>query len=392
MEWTEKDVKTWDKTDVTGFFYVMIPGRERRWVSSKQRTRKRAVEWALNQASGGVSSIQTVRDFTKDFFVPEKCDYVKSRQSSTRKKTAKHWSELRQLLVLYIVPKWGSFQLGAVRPAQFGKWLADLRSDRYPERVLSDARRAKLLFAAVTIWDWAVYSGVIDQNTLRTVPPVIVDTEKRRKFTPEERAAMFPEDLTKVWKHGHNMKSLLTPGWGVAFLIHDDTGLRPQEVFALHWEDYRPNRKAFIVHRAVGETYSDLKGLKTEYKGIPARAVTVSDRLAKILEEGKGQSGLIFARRKGIPQRIDTAGDIFCAGLDQLVETGSFDPDGVPEMRSLIDRQGRTLYSLRHTKNTNTVTDKGRQAAKDLMGHTTDKMTDNYDDPDEEDLLRRAGA
>lgn len=233
---------------------------------------------------------------------------------------------------------------------------------------------------------------MIDQNVLRTVPPVIIDTEKRRKFLPAEREAMFPEDLSKVWKHGRNMRSVLTPGWGVAFLIHDDTGLRPQEVFALHWEDYRPARKAFIVHRAVEETYKDLKGLKTEFKGIPARAVKVSDRLAKILEVGADQTGLLFARKNGLPQRIDTAGDIFCEGLDQLVENGLLDADGTPKKAPLVARQGRTLYSLRHTKNTNTVTEKGRQAAKDVMGHTTDKMTSNYDDPDEEDLLRRAGA
>ena len=55
-----------------------------------------------------------------------------------------------------------------------------------------------------------------------------------------------------------------------------------------------------------------------------------------------------------------------------------------------IQLDGRSLYCLRHTANTRMRTDVGDEAARLVMGHTTQKMTEHYDHPDETAIMVRA--
>lgn len=395
MRYEKSDVRTWLKEKKTGIIYVIIPGQGDNWKSSGKTERDEAIEWALIQARGGFSEDSTVTEFTRDFFKPEKCAYVSSRNDDRFIRTKKHWHELRTILVDYILPTWGPYKMADVLPGAFHEWLKNLRSTKFPDQVLSQARRAKVLFTVCVIWDWAVFQGVLEQNTLKTVPRIVPAGTKRRAFRASERAKMFPPDLATVWPHGSNVVSILKPAWGVAALINDE-GLRPQETLALYWEDYRADRKAFIVSRAINDEGEG--GLKTSTHGIAKRAVKVSDRLAKILEAGKGLKGPIFTQKPWTDKagmvhvdflRVDTFGKIFCKTLDQLVD--DVDEEGKKVQRPLVDRQGRTLYCLRHATNTRKVTE-ALKKVQDTMGHTTDEMTANYDDPEDEDLLDRAGA
>lgn len=369
QEFTERDVRTWQKEKATGIYYVVVAGQDGRWRSSGMTDKAQAIAWALRQARGGFSETSTLSEFAGDFFTAE-CSYVRSKQDGGAVRTSKHWHELRVILTEYLLPKWGGYQMGRVLPGAFHEWLATLRGTKTGE-VLAPATRRKVLFATITIWNWAVFKGVLTQNTLLTIPRIGGAGVKRRAFRKDELLAMFPDPLTTVWPER----------WGLFFLIAAETGLRPQEVCALHWEDWRPAHKAFIVSRAVDEK-GNLKGLKTSAKGVAKKAAPVSDRVADMLDKtpATARHGLLFhwtnADGETRPARVDTAGKAFCAGLD-----------GIKGFK----REGRTLYSLRHAANTRFVTELGGQQARELMGHTTAGMTANYDDPEEIDLLRRVG-
>ncbi len=361
MDYTESDVKTWDRTSDKGFFYVKIPGQAGNWKSSKQRTREKAIQWALVQARGGYEESVTVQEFAKDFFIRGKCEYIDTREDDGVNREDSYWADLRAILENYVFPTWGKHPMATIQPAPFHKWLSGLISERKGTK-LSSRTRKRILSTVQTIWSWAVFKGAIKNNPMLSVPRIVAKGVKRRIFNKSELAVIFPQDIKSAW----------SDPWGLFFLIAYETGLRPQEICALHWEDWRPKSKAFIVWRAVDKK-SNIKALKTAEKGVSKKASPVSDRVVELL--GEPSTGLIFKRPDGRPLRVDTAGKVFCDGVDRLG----------------IERDGRTLYCLRHGANTRFRTELGDDQARALMGHTTEAMTENYDDPEEEDLLRRVG-
>lgn len=370
--WLESDVRIWVRNPRTKVVYYIVPGGDGKWKSSGQTSIEVAKKKALAEANGEIVEFPLLKDFAKDFYIPGKCLYVATREDGdSGKRTGKHWRDMRQVVDDYLLPKWGNTPMNAIHADQFHEWLLKLQGLRSGER-LSGRVRKRIRTAAINIWDWAVFKRKIQFNQILSTPKIETRSTKRKKFTPDELRQIFPEDLGKVWKDGRNIKSVLPHAWGVAAMLNDE-GLRPQETLALYWEDYRPERKAFIVHRAINEEGEG--GLKTSDHGVKKRAVGVSDRLAEILSEGIGLTGPIFTQADGSFLRVDTFGKIFCKTLDRI--------EG-------FDRDGRTLYCLRHTKNTSAVTE-ALKTVQATLGHTTDTMTANYDDPDEEDLFGRIG-
>ena len=373
---------SWVKYPETGIIYVKIDGK---WKSSGQTDHRKAQAWAKNWRLGGLSAGMTLEDFSVAFFLPGRCEYVASREDSDDRgaRTKAYWAKSRAILENYLLPAWGAWPLEDVSAPEFYSWLSDLAGKRYGVK-LSNKVRKLIRQTAVIVWDWAVFKGVLKYNRLLSVPKIAGRSVKRRAFRSHELATMFPPHLS-IWPHG-SVTSDLSPAWGVIFLILAETGMRPQEALALRWEDYRPEARAIIVSRAVGE--DGLKGLKTAGHGVDRRAVPISTRLACILLSnnmvGK-RSGPLFMRTDGDLLRVDTAGKVFCRVLDGVVR---------PPLEAsvkVIDREGRTLYSLRHAYNTGTLTRAAKAEAQAAMGHTTDAMTANYDDPDEADLLARIG-
>lgn len=381
MEFLESDVRTWLKYPKTGVYYVIIPGTDGRWKSSGRTDEKAAIRWALTRARGDVTDSPTVAEFGKTFYLRGKCDFVATREDDEDgPRVARYWQDNRQVLVDYVMARWGNWQMDGVMADDFHLWLLNLHSVRDPSKKLSSRVRKRVRDVALDLWNWAVFKRAIKYNQLLSTPKIKPRYEKRRRFTDAERAAMFPEDLG-IWRHGRGVVSLLRPAWGVAAML-DDEGMRPQETLALYWEDYRWDRKAWIVHRALNEEgEGDLKGTAT--KGIKAKAVPMSDRLDALLQVGRGLTGPVFQREvigaDGKPTldflRVDTFGKVFCRTLD----------------RAGIQRDGRTLYSLRHGSYTRTVTEEGDAAAQSRHGHTSGQLKPTYDDPDEEDLLLRVG-
>lgn len=370
--WTESDVRTWVRNPKTGIIYYIVPGGDGKWKTSGQTSVEVAKKKALAEANGEIIEYPLLKDFANDFYIPEKCLYVATKEDGDAgKRTAKHWRVMRQMVDNYLIPKWGNTPMNAVYADQFHEWVLKLKGLRKGER-LSSSTRVRIRTAAINIWDWAVFKRRIQFNPLLSTPKIALKNAKRRKFNQDEINKIFPENLGSVWLDGHNIKSVLQNPWAVAAML-DAEGLRPQETLALYWEDYRPERKAFIVHRAINE--EGMGGLKTSDHGVKKRAVKVSDRLAEILSIGAGMTGLIFTQADGSFLRVDTFGKIFCKTLDRI--------EG-------FDRDGRTLYCLRHTKNTSAVTE-ALKSVQATLGHTTDTMTANYDDPDEEDLFGRIG-
>ena len=366
MDFTEKDVKTWNRLKEKGCFYVQVPGLGG-WKSSGKTTRPEAVACALLFARGGLAPNMTVLEFCAGFFVPGRWGYIDGHPN----RSPDYWRALQTEVDLYIIPRWGSSVMNDVKPSSFHSWLSGLMSarsiDRAMPRPLSARSKLSILSTTNVIWNWAVFKEVLPANTLSTIPKPERDETKRRSFKLAELLKMFPDNLQSVWPQP----------WGLFFFLAAETGCRPQEVAGLDVADFLPDRRAYIVRQAA-DRHNGLKELKTARTGVEKKAIRLSARLTDLLQAylaGRTE-GLLFHREEGLPLRVDTANDTFQRVLDGL--------------KGFV-RAGRTPYCLRHTANTKMRTELGDDLTRALMGHLTPAMTRRYDDPDEEDLLARIG-
>ncbi len=383
MEWTDADVRTWKRTDRGGVVYVVVPGTSG-WVSSGKRRKTAAVEWALHQASGGFAADVTLGEYARDFFIPGLCPRVKLIEQSGGKNVRKSWYNMRQVHEAYILPAWGKTMLAAIQARAFFDWLtgplltvAKFEGKRRP---ISASQRNRIHSAMNHIFAQARFDGILDRNPLDAVPRIKDERPPRGVLTDEEFRKVFPEDLAEldhVWGSRR---------WAVYFMVLADTGMRPGEALALHWTDWHPVPRAFIVSKGVDDL-GRIGPLKTARKGVDRRVGLVGVRTAALLEGLRdGDTGLIFPgkrsdSRTGGTMRTMVARDHFLKSLERA---------GVDRAQPGAKTLPLSTYSLRHAANTGFRTDFGDEAARLLMGHTTEQMTENYDHAGDAELVARA--
>jgi integrase len=387
MDWTEKDVRTWKRSDAGGVYYVTIPGQTG-WKSSGKTKKAHAVEWALVQANGGHRPDVTLGEYAGGFFEAPACPIIRISEARGAKNTQKHWDDQRAALVRYILPKWGKTMLAGLEPAAVFTWLSSpklIRAEQtgkyareWKKIPLSGAHRNRILGVINAIMDQAVFDGVISSNPLKAVPRMALNSAPRGTFTAAELSLLFPEDdeaLEAVWR-GRS--------WAVLFLVLADTGLRPSEALALKWRDWHPSAMAFVVSERIGSD-GQPGPLKTAKAGVVKKVALVRGRCAELLDdlwqERAGEpDDLLFpaeryAKTKGQPMRVAVAGNHFVDSMD----------------RAKVTANGRTLYCLRHTAATASTTEFGAEVTRGRMGWTkSSKMVEHYDHPQDAEMVARA--
>lgn len=169
MDWTEPDVRATKRKDRGGVYYVVVPGTAG-WVSSGQTNRAKAIEWALVKAHGDFGPDVTLEEYTRDFFIPGLCPRVKLKEQAGGKNVDQTWSNLRQLLTVYIWPRWGKTMLTAIRARPFFDWLFDHEMMTVKEfvaddgktraaRPLSAPQRNKIHSALNHVFEQAMFDG-----------------------------------------------------------------------------------------------------------------------------------------------------------------------------------------------------------------------------------------
>lgn len=396
MDWTERDVRVTKRKDRGGVYYVIIPGTAG-WVSSGQTNKAKAIDWALIKAHGEFGPDVTLEEYTKNFFLPDLCPRIKLKEQAGGKNVDQTWSNLRQLLVVYLWPRWGKTMLTAIRAKAFFDWLSDpgmmtVKKFGGEPRPLSAPQRNKIHSAMNHIFEQAMFDELVKSNPLTAVPWLKDPAPPRSIFTDEEIKTLFPADeaeLDRIWG---------TRRWAVFFMLAADTGMRPHETLALRWRDWHPAPRAFIVARGV-----DLRGnigpLKTVKKGVTKKVALVGMRTASLLEEARKSDAEAVAPAALDPEALVFPTARFKHNLGRAMKTmvaydhflASLERAKIPRSRPGTGEPPRTQYCLRHTANTGFRTDFGDEAAQLLMGHMPGSgMTERYDHPEDEDLVARA--
>jgi integrase len=405
MDWTEKDVKTWKRSDAGGVYYVRIPGTSG-WKSSGLTRKAAAIEWALRQAGGGHSSDTLLGEYAKDFFIPGLCPIVAIREATGGKNTLKHWDDQRAVLEHYILPRWGKTMVGAIDAKAVFGWLSspelirakpsEESGQEWRKSPLSGAHRNRILIVFRAIMAHAVFDRLIQANPLVAVPRMRQTGAPRGTFDEKELAKLFPLDEGEMARIWGGLR------WATLYMILADTGLRPSEALALRWRDWHGSAHAFVVSRKI-DSRGQPGPLKTARKGIAKRVALVRGRTAELIDDlmearlepgPRSRRALPAVAREDDPELLD--GLLFPA---TRIRHSPYQPmrvgvAGIHFAESLeragVEANGRTLYCLRHTANTGFRTELGDEAARLLMGHTNAKMTEHYDHPEDAQLVVRA--
>ena len=298
--------------------------------------------------------MENIKYYTENLF-SENGEWRKKRKAKGRDVTDisvyKHAMTVRN----YIIPLWGEIHPDQLTPKLIDKGLLSVD--------LAGATRNGILGCLSTICQYLIEEDIIKDNPAQKVyrfsnQPI----KKRGVLSPDEIKKLSPleyKELLRIWR---------TQMYVVAFLILRDTGLRPNELRALQWQDWDLERKFFPITKAIeaGKRFK-IKGTKTG----SIKPAIVSEFTAQEIERLKNSitprpEDFIFIQKSGIPVSSSVFAKNFRAGVK----------------RAGIDRSEITPYWLRHTFNTRALERLPDETVRKLMGHASPAMTRHYRHPD----------
>jgi integrase/recombinase XerD len=270
----------------------------------------------------------------------------------------------------YIIPLWGNMHPKKLTIKKIDRAMLDLRSD-FTGSPLAGATRNRILSVLSEL-----YRHFIEEGRVKTNPAAQVIRYQPEPKRP--RGAIPAAEMKKLFPPTHRgLKRLYgSQTYICAFLILRDTGMRPGELIALKWSDWRPDLRFFPVMKAVESgTRDHIKGTKT---GSTKPAMVSGQTAAEIerlrSEQGPGPDRFMFSNRDNKPL------DVHC--LDRAFRRA---------VRAAgIDRPELTPYWLRHTFNTRALETMPDDIVRRLMGHRSPAMSRYYRHADVDSLIREA--
>ena len=338
--------------------------------STGQTTAAKAHEYVINKmntiglvsakkekeliASGKINrKTVTFRDFTEDFFVWGKCEYILDRNTFGGKSISKNHAYTER-----------GYIKNRIQPYFKNTLMSDISTEDIKNYVISMRKKAEITDGSINhiikivkiIFSEAVRRKVLTEDPTKGISYIPVNQKDRGILTIEEVHKLFNyETMMEIWgcetTYIFNLFAVLT-------------GCRRGEILGL-LNKYVHNEYAEIKH-----SWNRISGL-TPTKTKETRIVPLPAGLSKLLNEIKGfdPDGFIFSFDNG--EKPYPGYQI----LNSLYE--ALDNIGISE----DERKNRniTFHSFRHFFNTycraNNVTDDKVRA---VTGHKTQAMVDNY--------------
>lgn len=252
--------------------------------------------------------------------------------TSLRRPGERTKGDYRELLDLYVIPKWGTWQVGAIRWEDVSKWLTALcEQPGRRGRKLSPARIAKIhqvVFGGVM--KHAVRTGRIAVSPAKDheLPLIDDDGEDVHVYLSHEQVANLAEAAGE---------------YRLLILVKAYTGIRWGELTAL-----KVSRVDALKRRLrIAQAYSRIKGKglvlgavkNHERRSVPILASLVEE-LAELVKDRPG-SALVFPAADGEPMKYTSFRD---GVFDPAVKAAYLDVEVEQELGVKI-----TPHKLRHT-------------------------------------------
>jgi integrase len=293
----------------------------------------------------------TFADYSMDWWIYEKCPYIRSRIERKGSFSHTHADISRMNLEKHILPVFEKFKLNKISSDQIETWLLSFK-----EKGLSNTTANHNLATLQIMFNEAERLQYIQKNPVTEIKPLMMKPKDKNILTHLEVKTIFSiSDMERVWGD---------PVLYTANLLGASTGMRLGEVIALQVENVFPE----YVH--VSQSYDRKYGIK-DTKTHVSRNIPIPSLVAEHLKK-LGMvidSGFIFSRSNGNePIYYRSITNSLYKALREI---------GISEE----ERKTRniTFHSWRHFFNTtlraSNVPDSKLQ---ELTGHKTDSMTAHY--------------
>ena len=244
---------------------------------------------------------------------------------------------------------------------------------KYASDHAADAvKRAKSIWHQIFLAAAIKDINVTDKSLLVKLPKTKVPTKKRDVRCTFEEIKTFLNALLICGSSSKSGRHRAADLWyGIQIEVY--TGMRPQEVFALHRSDVDLESMEINVSRSVGSTSKDTRKFITTKTEDSVRTIPIASDLVPILEdllEKKPQNQEpLFLDLDGLPYEID----VLCTFMNKIPK--KYD---VPRI---------TLYMPRHLFATELYNDSrnNKKAVQKLMGHKSETTTLGYVTASEEE-------
>ena len=295
--------------------------------------RQLALKLLKQEKQGGNSQISLLSHegpTIENFFVQKYLPYVKSYKRS--------WSTDESMIRNHLIPKLGSFQMGAMSPPDVAVFLEQMKSEDYASGTCNRAL-VLLRFGFELAIRWKMPG--VSSNPVKEIKNIKDDNKIERYLTEPQTMAL----LQAVRQSDSEMLQYI-----VLFLIY--TGARKREVLDARWRDVDWAQKSWRIPKT--------KSGKIRHIPLSSGAMKVLDHLRLRIREGFLGEQAIFPN----PKTGEPFVSFFYSWNNARIRAG------LPEFRihdlrhsfaSYLVNAGRSLYEV-----------------QELLGHADIKTTSRY--------------
>jgi integrase len=330
------------------------------YTENGKRVRKSTGEKLRRKAEQYVDSLRQIEHTGKSLgtysipFFTEQCPYL--RHKNLKPITIqKHQDNLKK-----ITEQFGTTLLKDIIPREIEDWLYSLS--------LANSTKNEILGTLQIILTEAARD--------REIPGVPIfrkltrDSRRYDILSDKELETLFPEDpqeLISVWKVNYDTpRNALM--FGTLFALSVSAGLRPGEARAIRRENLYLEGKAISITGQIDKAGNLTNPKKSTDKNLKHRVALLPDRTINMVKywlNFDNPQDFIF-HTQGDPLRAEYVQGRFRKTLKRL---------GISGERKL------SPHSLRYTYNTKMEMYLGGSVLRQIMGHSTESMTNHYSNP-----------
>lgn len=344
------------KLSHSDYWYMKVSG-VRNPVSTRETDEAAAMEVAEELYAENYFSKKrtTFAHFTKRFFIPGECQYLKYRKGRRDGIPGDHHlHNCRRQLDNYLLPEFGRYKLNDIKTHHIDNYIVNLDN-------LSNETRNKLLSVMRTIMSEAKRLDLITANPVLDVKRFKhIPVRETRALTHDEENALFPDDESagiKIWGKR----------WYFFFYLKLYTGMRKGEILALDWNQIDFDKRRIHIAQAIA--FKDKIKLPKNGK---ARTIPMSTKVYDLLLKHKDD------------MRKNDIVSLYVFPNRQLNRIDRNEPNRV--FRRVLNKlglytkgSGLCPHSLRHTRNTRFVELGWKsELIQAFMGHSSKEMTAHY--------------
>jgi integrase len=337
------------------YYWVYDATNKRCFYSTRKRTYDEAVKYCKDLLIKGQLLRRTpftFTEFTKEFFIYEKCPYINHR--ILRGYTYSHsWAKRQQrLLETVIRPYFNGYSIHTISFKDIDRFMSYLREQNFSNKKINH-----VITTVKSIFTYAEMNKVIENNPCKGLKlfnvnspekGILTRKELQELFSEENRASIWPEKIFFIFNY-----------------LAASTGLRLGEILALKPQDLT-NDYLIITH-----SFNPDDGLKSTKNG-KSRVVPLdkkNETLLKDLCHGKREDDFIFSANNGKSP--------FCHRTIYKSYKKALELIGITKEER--KQRNITFHSYRHGVNT-MLLESGNQpeTVRLLLGHSNPSMTAHY--------------